>query len=513
MHKLAWLLLGATPLPAQQVLQNLSAFDFYSSYASMGDVDGDGYEDAMVTSAMVPSWWTTMFDYQLRVYSGRDASLLRTGPFWPVPDGGRAITHGDHDGDGIRDYICMESHTATSTRRLSVRSGRDDSPFWTVQQPSNMYWAYHILGDLDIDGDGKLDVIVSHPTGPGNLPSGALWAYDHHGNLLYHLAGAGPNYSLAQSLAKLGDVNNDGCDDYLCGLGDPTWYGAVAVMSGPTGQILRIVTGQNYLDYIGTACVGLGDIDGDNIPDFASGGGLGGSFGSVQAFSGATGARLFAVYSGLMSDRFGAVLQAGDYDQDGIQDILAPSHAGFRVVSGREGVQIAHFLPSPTAGGTFRTLALATPHGFPNLLLQRVNGTYLMTSMPRRSQQLGPGCSVGPAASPLLGMRELNGPSRRLTLSGAEPGAIAFLMLGLADNKGPLSLAPFGLPQCTVHPSLQVVGGFTTGATGIDAGFARHDCNSPGSASLGMVLDAQWLTLDSSLGLAGLTAGLQFELR
>jgi hypothetical protein len=66
-------------------------------------------------------------------------------------------------------------------------------------------------------------------------------------------------------------------------------------------------------------------------------------------------------------------------------------------------------------------------------------------------------------------MRELVAPSqeesgRRLTLSGAAPGTPAFLLLGLADAyAGPQSLVVFGMPQCSLFPSVSVIGSFVTG--------------------------------------------------
>ncbi|HEX5053634.1 MAG TPA: VCBS repeat-containing protein [Planctomycetota bacterium] len=491
----------------------MSYLDFFYNFTPMGDVNGDGYEDVMVTSGINFGPVTYYFDYELRVYSGKDASLIRRGPHWLWPAGGFAFPHGDQDHDGVRDYVCWERDL--STQMISVRSGRDDHVLWTVQHPLNTYWAYHVIGDLDLDGDGELDVVVGSPfAGAGQ---GAIWAYDHQGNLLYQLTGAPQPFTLAQSLAKLGDVNGDGCDDFVCGLGDPYWYGAVAVISGRTGQFLRIVTGQNFPDYIGSGCVGCGDLDGDGIPDFAAGGGLSGANGSVQAFSGATGNRLFSVYSGGTGDRFGAVLQAGDYDHDGVLDIIAPTWLGLRVVSGREGAQIAHYAPTPGNWATFSAMSLHTPTGFPNLLMRtQAYGSFLMTTRPRHSEVLGPGCAIaGPAhPSPRLGMRELSTLDRRLTLSGAEPGSLAFLMLGLASaSNGPIGLAPVGLPWCSLYPSLQVIGGFTTGSSPSDAGFARHDFAVPSPTAFGLGIDAQWLTLDTNFAPAGLTAGMRFAIQ
>ena len=214
---------------------------------------------------------------------------------------------------------------------------------------------------------------------------------------------------------------------------------------------------------------------------------------------------------------YGAVLRAADYDQDGIDDIIAATFAGVRVVSGREGIEIAHYIPNSTASwGTFHAQPLRTPTGFPHLFVStQVLGTYLMSAAPDGSRVLGPGCAIGTPTpdAPRLGMRELTGFDRRLTLSGAEPGTVAFLLLGLATaTYVPLNLAPLGLPLCSVYPDIQIVGGFTTGASGLQAGFARHDFAIPSASAFGRGIDAQWVTLDANFAPAGLSAAIRFAI-
>lgn len=502
----------AGTLTCQQILQSFTPADFYGSFTPMGDVDGDGYEDVFVTSLIFVGPYPANWDYELRLYSGKNGNLLRRGPRWAYPDQAESFPTGDHDGDGTRDYICFSTDYAAAMHQLSVRSGRDDRVLWMVQNPFTMYWLYDVIGGVDVNGDGKLDVVVSNPAAAS---VGTIWAYDHTGALLYQRVGAGGNYTLSQSIAALGDVNTDGCDDYIVGLGDPTWYGAVAVVSGINGQFLRIVTGQNVGDYIGGGCTGCGDLDGDGLPDFAAGGGLSGSYGSVQAFSSATGNRLFAYYSGAIGDRCGSVLRAADYDQDGNDDFFAATWNGHRVVSGRDGTLIAHHVPtSPSSFGTFESQPLRTPSGFPHFFLRtQLQGTHLMTALPRRSSVLGAGCAITAAAPPLLGMRELNTLDRRLSISGTAPGATAFLLLGLATPSPWLNLAPGGFPQCTIHPHVQVLGAFTTGAAGANAGYAHHDFVVPSASTYGAGIDAQWLVLDPAFAPAGLSAAIRFAIQ
>jgi hypothetical protein len=136
----------------------------------------------------------------------------------------------------------------------------------------------------------------------------------------------------------------------------------------------------------------------------------------------------------------------------------------------------------------------------------------LLTTQPNLTELLGPGCAFASpdAPRPRLGMRELNTTDRRLTLSDAEPGSVAFLLLGLASaSNGPVDLGPIGSPWCSVYPTLQAVGGVAVGSSPGTVGYARHDFTWPFAARR-LRVDAQWLTLDANLTPAGLTSGLRF---
>ncbi|MFN0144277.1 MAG: FG-GAP-like repeat-containing protein, partial [Mycobacterium sp.] len=470
---LAAMCLGITP--AQQVLTTFPAADIYHHMTPMGDLNGDGYEDLLVPSVFFTGFMGAALNYELRYYSGHDGSVIRTGPRFLYPDHIVIKATGDHDHDGVRDYICFYWEQTYNTQNLSVRSGRTDAIIWTRQKPFVEEWLYDAVGDIDINGDSELDLLVGHPSGPSTV--GQLWAYDHLGNELYTRVGNGTTYSMSQSLAKLGDVNGDGCEDYVVGLGDSSYYGLVAVVSGINGQFLRVVSGLQIGDNIGAGCIGTGDLDGDGLPDFVAGGGLTAQYDTLHAFSGATGTRLFTYYTGTVGGRLGVDIRAGDYDQDGIDDIFCPWYGGLSVISGRSGTPLLNWTPGhPFYNGVFETQPLGTPEGFPHFFsLTHASGTFLLSAVPTTGRTLGPGCALSLPMVPRIGVSEPDAQTRRLTLADATPGSVAFLLLGLAQQShAPLHLHPFGLPGCTLYPNLQVLGGFATGTTGNTAGYAFH---------------------------------------
>jgi hypothetical protein len=115
---------------------------------------------------------------------------------------------------------------------------------------------------------------------------------------------------------------------------------------------------------LGGSVVGLGDVSGDGIPDFAAGSpgtsgatilGIG-PFGKVTAYSGFDGAVLWSVTGPAPADRFGIeIADAGDINGDGQRDVAvahpgSPSVTGStRVLSGIDGT-LLRTIPVPVLG-------------------------------------------------------------------------------------------------------------------------------------------------------------------
>lgn len=134
------------------------------------------------------------------------------------------------------------------------------------------------------------------------------------------------------AVASAGDVDGDGLDDLLIGArqsapGGSMRTGSVELLSGGTGARIRLYAGANENDQFGSAVAGVGDVDGDGVPDHL----IGAPYadpnqaylaGTATLYSGATGATLYEMH-GLQGDRLGTeVAGVGDLDGDGTPDFL-----------------------------------------------------------------------------------------------------------------------------------------------------------------------------------------------
>jgi hypothetical protein len=199
----------------------------------------------------------------------------------------------------------------------------------------------------DVDGDGVSDLLVGDPVGLGQarLLSGVT------GAVLLSLNGLAPFDEFGTSVGAAGDLDGDGTPDLLVGArqpggGHPTGppgTGYARVFSGASGTALLALTGLSLGDHFGASVAGLGDVNGDGVPDLAvgtpqPGGGVFPGFvyppglGGAQVFSGSSGLVLFALAGSTVGERFGwSVADIGDVDADGVSEfaIGAPGPQGF----------------------------------------------------------------------------------------------------------------------------------------------------------------------------------------
>lgn len=220
----------------------------------------------------------------------------------------------------------------------------------------------------DVDRDGTSDYAIGAPRDPSRADTdGSVAVYSGKtGRLLFlHrglLSGAGFGFAVAG-----GDVDGDGAADVLVAApyassDEQPNAGSVASYSGKDGRLARELWG-NSGDAYGWSLANVGDLDKDGCDDYAIGAphadrALGGGrealdVGRVEVRSGKKAKLLYTLWGEAAEDRFGwCISQVEDFDGDGSKDILIGAEGATQgkerpgsatLVSGRSGSVITRF--------------------------------------------------------------------------------------------------------------------------------------------------------------------------
>jgi hypothetical protein len=246
---------------------------FGQSVAGLGDINGDGYGDVIVGTAIGPG-----SPGYARVYSGINGSIIytKTGTF-SGQKYGVAYAAGDVNNDGVGDFMIGaygNTVNGASSGSAFVYSGATGAlmySFHGVASGDKLGYSGSAVGD--VNGDGYGDVIVGT-----FIPSGAGYARVYsgaNGSILYHLTDGATGDAFGHSVAGVGDVNGDGTPDFAISATNSNAGGSVSgrvfVYSGLDGTLLREFLGASG-EHLGYALNPAGDVNGDHLPDIALGG-------------------------------------------------------------------------------------------------------------------------------------------------------------------------------------------------------------------------------------------------
>jgi len=208
---------------------------FGRSVGTAGDINGDGYDDVIITALLYDNGQTD--EGRVFAYYG-SATGLSASPNWMAESnqvcpgfGVSAGTAGDVNGDGYDDVIVgAPGYDAgqTDEGQAFVYYGSAASPSstanWTAesnQAGGGLGWSVGTAGD--VDSDGYDDIIVGaryYDNGQANEGRALIYRGSAKGlstTADWMAEGNQDNAELGRSVSTAGDVNGDGYDDIIVG--------------------------------------------------------------------------------------------------------------------------------------------------------------------------------------------------------------------------------------------------------------------------------------------------------
>lgn len=250
---------------------------------------------------------------------------------------------GDVNLDGVEDFISGRPYwqldnAPQAGAGAQIFSGVDGALLLNVGETGGVGAGFSVDGVGDINGDGHADVVVGSCIDDAiGVETGAARVYSGvDGALLYSFFGT-PGSFYGSAVAGVGDVNGDGVPDIAVGgPGDSTQgpgRGRLDVFSGLDGGLLHAwVGGEDHAGF-GSQVAPAGDLNSDGFADVCVGVPWSNTHGPIAGllrfYSGADGSVLRELPGG-PNEAFGVRLgSAGDTNGDGVDDLIV----GFDILS------------------------------------------------------------------------------------------------------------------------------------------------------------------------------------
>jgi hypothetical protein len=239
----------------------------------------------------------------------------------------------DLDDDGVTDILIGAPRTDyfpnDDAGAIMVKSVGGDTLLYTLRpRGDGYYFGYSVARVGDIDDDGTEDFIVGAPgAAPGRLyDAGSVFILGGgSGDTVMEINGDVENMRLGWQVDNAGDTDGDGKNDVI--IASTVLSGTVIIISSADGHVLHRVSGDKQGSLFGYSIAGLDDVNEDGKADFAVGApeydSAGSTLGRVFVFSGADASELYHL-NGMQSDsKFGYALDGGkDIDGDGVADLI-----------------------------------------------------------------------------------------------------------------------------------------------------------------------------------------------
>ncbi len=283
----------------------ISANKFGVSVSTAGDVNGDGFSDVIIgadgnnssTGKSYIFFGSTSLSSTINASS---ANVKMSGEATNDLFGISVSIAGDVNGDGYSDVIVGAEGNNSSTGKSYIFYGGSSmnniADIAISGKNSNDFFGHSVSNAGDMNSDGYSDFIIGaywndangNKSGSAYLYTNSQTGVDIPDNLFL---GINDNDNFGRSVSDVGDVNNDGYDDFIVGAdGYLNERGRAYIYFGGADMDYKadiILTGENTGDRFGFSVSGAGDVNNDGIDDVIVGAiGFNGSAGKAYVYFG-----------------------------------------------------------------------------------------------------------------------------------------------------------------------------------------------------------------------------------
>jgi hypothetical protein len=383
-------------VPGFLVGENLSDTTFIVA----ADVNGDGLSDVIMPG------WSNVVPGSIAILFGQADGTLSAARYVSVPNTPSTLAVGDVDGDGAPDLVSVDWTSGSSATSVRILAGDGHGNF----QPAVLQQTFPGIGAgsaslVDIDGDGKLDLVLTVVNTTGTAASivwlkntggsfaapvtltpnstGVLSVADFNGDgrpdIVYETAGSSSavhilwnqggtfNDQPARGLngvvgvPNVIDFNLDGIPDLVVEVQSSTGTQLYSFEGKGDGSFTQIAV----LTTPGVAQLVAGDFDHDGFPDLA---GPGGSEPAEMVYFFGDGRGNFTMQT--VVGPAGALAAVGDFNGDGLPDVVIPDEFNFvSLVLGRKDRNFVSPLALHPATVTSLSTGDINGDGLPDILM------------------------------------------------------------------------------------------------------------------------------------------------